>query len=254
MQGWTHSTTLAAAAAAAVLLITFVVTERRTRNPLIPTRLLRNRSLALANLAVLTGYGSFFAFIFLTNLLMQQQMGYSPTKTGLSWLVLTATAFVVAGLTGAVLADKFGASRLVALASLLMLACSLWMTTLPAHPSFATTLLPIFVIAGVAIGFFAPASQIAALADTTPADFGVPSGLVETSREFGGSLVIAAASTALLSSPAPFLSGLHTAYLAVAISAALGVVVTTLNRIPTRKSPQGAESLSIPALLDRAAD
>ena len=49
-----------------------------------------------ANLAAASGFGGFLAFVFLTTLLMQQQLGYSPMKTGLAWLLTTTVAFVFA--------------------------------------------------------------------------------------------------------------------------------------------------------------
>jgi MFS family permease len=195
------------------------------------------------NLAAATGFGSFIAFVFLTTLLMQQQLHYSPTKTGLSWLYTTGTAFVVAGLTGTVLAQRFGARPLLTVASVSMLASAGWLIYLPRDPHFAISVLPALVGAGVAVGLFAPSVQIAALADVGEADFGAASGLIETSREFGASIVIASASTVLLGAHADFLHGLHRGYGVIAIAAALGIVVTAA-RFRAPASPLAEPELS----------
>ncbi|WP_405138715.1 MFS transporter [Nocardia sp. NBC_01388] len=227
VDGWTSATTLALAASAIVSLMVFAWSESRSRSPLIPPSLLANRPVVQANLAAATGYGSFFAFIFLTTLLMQQQLHYSPTKTGVVWLLTSGTGFVFAGLTGAVLAKRFGPRRLIGLASILMVASALGLMVIPQHPHFAVSLLPALVIAGVAVGLFAPSVQIAALTEVSDTDFGAASGLMETSREFGGSMVIASASTVLLGAHTDFLHGVHGGYAVIAVAAALGVIVAT---------------------------
>jgi predicted MFS family arabinose efflux permease len=177
-------------------------------------------------LATASGYGSFVAFIFLTTLLMQRQLGYSPTKAGLTWLITSGIAFVVAGLTGAVLADKFGTKRLLIAASLLMVGAAGRLITISSHPVFVSGLLPALLMAGLAVGLFAPSVQIAALTGVEPTEFGTASGMIETSREFGGSIVIAVASTVLLDARANVLHGIHNGYGAIAIAAALGALVT----------------------------
>ncbi|GAB2563504.1 MFS transporter [Nocardia heshunensis] len=224
VHGWTAARTLAPAGVAVLLLAAFLRSESRTRTPLVPHALLRNRRLVMANLSVATGFGSFYGFIFLTTLLMQQQLEYSPTKTGVAWLATSLTAFAVAGLTGAVLVPRFGARPVLVVASLLMIASATVLGFVPAHPDFATGILPALLAAGVAVGLFAPSVQIATLADTAETDFGAASGLMETAREFGGSTVIAATSTVLLGAGTDFLHGVRGGFVAIAVAAALGVV------------------------------
>src|ERR687891_834925 len=90
--GWTSGTTLMLFAAAALLLAAFVRIEVRSPAPLVPAVALRNRTLVAANLSAFFTFSAFFSFIFLGSLLTQQVLGYSPTKTGLSWLTTSATA------------------------------------------------------------------------------------------------------------------------------------------------------------------
>jgi MFS family permease len=97
--GWTSRSTLVLFAAAAVLLAGFVCIEARSAAPLVPATTLRNRTLVAANLTAFLAYCALLSFIFIGSLLMQQALGYSPTKTGLAWLATTVTVFASA--TGA---------------------------------------------------------------------------------------------------------------------------------------------------------
>ncbi|MGH8979364.1 MAG: MFS transporter, partial [Acidimicrobiia bacterium] len=83
---WASASTLLLFAASAVLLAAFVRIEARSAAPLVPAAALRNRTLVAANLTAFFLFGAFFSFIFLGSLLMQQVLGYSATKTGVSWL------------------------------------------------------------------------------------------------------------------------------------------------------------------------
>ena len=96
-----------------LLLGMFVVAERRSKAPLVPPALVHNMAVVQANLAAAAGFGAFIAFVFLTSVVMQQELGYSATHTGVAWLLTTVSAFVFAGLTCAVLAQKIGARILL---------------------------------------------------------------------------------------------------------------------------------------------
>ena len=66
------------------LLAAFLVIETRAEAPLMPLRIFRLRTLAGANAVGLLLGGSFFAFIFIGTLYMQQVLGYSALRAGLS--------------------------------------------------------------------------------------------------------------------------------------------------------------------------
>ncbi|MEV6767326.1 MFS transporter [Nocardia sp. NPDC051030] len=228
--GWTATSTLTLSAVALALLAAFVRSEQRTAKPLVSRELLRNRPMIVADLTALFGFGSFFAFIFLTTLLMQQQLGYSATKTGLVWLITSISAFMIAGLTGAVLAERFGARRMLTVALLLMGVAAGLLTFIPADPSFAVDFLPALLCAGLAVGILGPTVQIAALAQVHEAGFGGASGLVETSRELGGAMVIAVVSTVLVAggSETALLTGLHDGFGVITGTALAGTLVAAI--------------------------
>jgi MFS family permease len=113
--GWSSGSALGLFAASVVMLSVFVRIEGRSPSPLVPGSSVRNRTLVAANLSAFFTFGAFFAFIFLGSLLMQQVLGYSPTRTGVSWLATTVTSFFAAAIR------EVSSSRLWACG-----ACSSW--------------------------------------------------------------------------------------------------------------------------------
>jgi EmrB/QacA subfamily drug resistance transporter len=220
--GWTSATTLVLFAAAAALLAAFVRIEARSPAPLVPTAALRNRTLVAANLSAFFTFSAMFSFIFLGSLLMQQVLGYSPTKTGLSWLATSATAFVASAVAGARLVAAVGVRRLLVTGLSLLAVGVLWLTRVPADANYISDLLPAFLLAGIGVGLCAPSAQIGALSGVSDSASGLASGLVETMREIGGAAGVAAVSTVLVSRTG--LSGFHAAFAVISITAALGAL------------------------------
>ncbi|HEU4425750.1 MAG TPA: MFS transporter [Pilimelia sp.] len=220
--GWTSAATLVLFVAAAVLLAAFVRIEARSPAPLVPAAVLRNRTLVAANLSAFFTFSAFFSFIFLGSLLMQQVLGYSPTKTGLSWLATSATAFVASAFAGARLVAAVGVRRLLVTGLSLLAVGVLWLTRVPADADYVSDLLPAFLLAGIAIGLCAPSVQIGALTGVSDSASGLASGLVETMREIGGAAGVAAVSTVLVSRTG--LDGFHAAFVVISIAAALGAL------------------------------
>jgi MFS family permease len=195
--GWTSAVTLAIFTASAVLLSAFVRIGARSREPLVPFSSLKNRTMVAADLAAFLLFGAFFSFIFLASLPMQQLLLYSPTKTGVAWLATSVTAFVAAGITGARLVSTFGVRRLLVV-GMSLAAVGLWLLTqVSPGANYPEDLLPALLLMGVAIGFSAPSVQIGALTGVAGRTVGLASGLVETMREIGGAVGIAAVSTVL---------------------------------------------------------
>ena len=88
--GWTAARTVALLAAAVALLAAFVIIEARAQAPLLPLRLFRLQTLAGSNAVGFLLGASFYGYIFIGTLYMQQVLGYSPMRTGLAWLIVGA--------------------------------------------------------------------------------------------------------------------------------------------------------------------
>jgi EmrB/QacA subfamily drug resistance transporter len=197
--GWGSGSTIGLFAASVVMLSAFIWIETRSRSPLVPGSAVRNRTLVAANVSAFFIFGAIFSLIFLGSLLMQQVLGYSPTRTGVAWLAMSATSFVAAGITGTKLVAVVGVRRLLIVGLSLLAVSALLLTRVGPDGDFVTDLLPALVLAGVAGGLSAPAAQIGALSGVTHSMAGLASGLVETMREIGGAVAVAAVATVLVS-------------------------------------------------------
>ena len=192
--GWGATRTIALLAASAALLAAFLVIEARAKDPVLPLSIFRLRTLAGANVAGLLLGGSFFAFIFVGTLYMQQVLHYSALQSGLAWLAASLTSIALAGVSQA-LVTRGGAKVVMAIGMTLIGAGVLWATQVPVHGHFVGNLLGPFILAGAGTAFaFIPIS-IAALAGVSEDRAGLASGLLNTSQQLGGAIGIAIASS-----------------------------------------------------------
>jgi EmrB/QacA subfamily drug resistance transporter len=192
--GWAAGSTVTLLAAAAVLLVAFLVIETRVEAPLMPLRIFRSRTLAGANVVGLLLGASFFGYIFIGTLYMQQVLGYSALETGAAWLVASVTSVAMSGLSQT-LVNRISAGPVMAIGMALIAGGVLWTTQAPVHGQFWLDLAgPYFVVgAGTAFAFI-PIS-IAGLGGVAEHEAGLASGLLNTSQQIGGAIGVAIAST-----------------------------------------------------------
>ena len=196
--GWGSGWTLTRLAIAVVLLLLFVVIESRQRDPLVPFRIFRIHTVAGANLAGLLLGGIIYANFFLLTLYVQKVLGYSPLKAGYTFAVTAGSAIAWAGVAQS-LTTRFGVKPVLAIGFLTMTAANVYYTQIPSHGSFATALLPGYLVMGFAIPFaFIPIS-IAALAGVSYDEAGLASGLINTAQQIGGAVGIAVCSSVSIS-------------------------------------------------------
>jgi len=196
--GWAAAQTVAMLAAAGALLVTFFVIETRVAAPLLPLRLFRLSTVAGSNAVGFLLTGSFFTFIFLGTLYMQQVLGFSALKTGLAWLTASVTSVAFAGVSQ-MLVTKTSAKAVMAFGMGLIGAGVLWGTQISVHGNFWHDLAGPFFVAGMGTAFaFIPVS-IGALTGVTERDAGVASGLLNTSNQLGGAIGVAVASSIVTS-------------------------------------------------------
>ena len=145
--GWGATRTIAVLAASAALLVAFLVIESRAKDPVLPLQIFRLRTLSGANVAGLLLGGSFFAFIFIGTLYMQEVLHYSALQTGVAWLATSLVSIALAGLSQQ-LVTRVGARIVMAVGMTLIGAGVLWTTQVPVGGHFAANLLGPFVVAG----------------------------------------------------------------------------------------------------------
>ena len=161
---------------------------------MLPLHLFRSGTIAGANVVGFLLGASFFSFIFVGTLYMQQVLGYSALKTGVAWLAASLTSVALAGLSQ-MLVTKTSAKMVMAAGMALIGIGVVWASQVPVHGHFWAHLAGPFFVAGAGTAFaFIPVS-IAALAGVGEGDAGVASGLLNTSQQLGGAIGVAVAST-----------------------------------------------------------
>jgi EmrB/QacA subfamily drug resistance transporter len=188
--GWSSAQTVWRLVGAAALIVAFVVVELRTRKPLIPFSIFRKRTLRGANLVgVLIGM-SLFSMFFLITLYLQQVLGYSALRTGVSYLPLAVAIILAAGGASA-LVTKLGFKNVLITGMLFVAVALAWFSQIDPHGSYAVDVLGPSLLAGVGLGLAFVPVTIAAVTGTEPHEAGLASGLINTSQQVGGALGLA---------------------------------------------------------------
>jgi len=192
--GWGSATTLALFAAAAALVLAFAVIELRSPSPLLPLRIFRARTLTAANIAMAIIGGVAFSEFFVLSLYLQDVLEYSAVQSGVAFAAFALTV-VVASNVAQVVVGRLGV-RVTLTTGLLASAVSVvLLARLPVDGSYFWDLFPAFVLGGAGMGFSFVPVTIASLTGVARNDAGVASGLVNTSRQIGGAIGIAAVSS-----------------------------------------------------------
>jgi EmrB/QacA subfamily drug resistance transporter len=191
--GWGSSGTLALLAGSVVLVLAFVAIESRSRSPLMPLRIFRSRTLSAANGTMAIVGGVAFSEFFLLTLYLQDVLHYSPVRAGAAFAAFAGTVVVVSNLAQPIVA-RFGVRRTLTAGLLLSAISVALLTRLPVHGNYFTDLFAAFVLGGAGMALSFVPVTIASLTGVERADAGVASGLVNTSRQIGGAIGIAAIS------------------------------------------------------------
>ncbi|MGC4997958.1 MULTISPECIES: MFS transporter [unclassified Streptomyces] len=186
--GWSDAVTISMFVASVVLLLAFVMVEKRVKAPLLPLRVVADRSRGGIYLSLgLAIIGMFGLFLFLTYYL-QVVKGYSPVKTGFAFLPMVAGMITGSTQIGARLMIRVPARLLMGPGFLLAAIGMLILTQLEIGSSYAALLLPAMVLLGLGMGTaFMPAMSLATQG-VEPRDAGVASAMVNTSQQVGGAI------------------------------------------------------------------
>jgi EmrB/QacA subfamily drug resistance transporter len=193
--GWSSPETVAALAVSALLLAAFLWLESRVADaPLVPLGLLRSRGLAGANVAMLCVGGSMFAMWYFVSLYLQGVLGHGPLRAGVEFLP-AAFAVIVGAQASGRLIGRLGPRLLLAGAALICAAGLLWLSRLAATGSYVTDVLGPLTLVALGLGLSFPPGTYAATAGVPARDGGLASGLVNTTRQVGGAVGLAALAT-----------------------------------------------------------
>jgi fucose permease len=192
--GWSSPVTLGLLGGAAALVAAFLAIESRSRSPLLPLRIFRLRALSAANATMLLVGAVTFSEFFVLTLYVQDVLHYSAVQSGVAFSAFALAVVAASNLAQGVVA-RFGI-RATLTGGLALATISLAMLTrLPVDGHYFSNLFPAFVLGGAGLGFSFVPVTIASLTGVDRADAGVASGLVNTSRQIGGAIGLAAIST-----------------------------------------------------------
>ena len=242
--------------ASVALVGAFVLIELRSKAPLLPLRIFRLRTLVAANVTMTLVGSVIFSEFFLLTLYLQDVLHYSAIQSGAAFVAFALTVVVVSNLAQLIVA-RFGI-RTSLTAGLIASAASLaWLTRLPVEGHYFWDLFPAFVLGGAGMGLAFVPITIASLQGVDRSDAGIASGLINTSRQMGGAIGLAAVSaiaaastsryadahTALSVSSAPALD--HGFRTALYVLTGVLVVGTLVAGTLVRPAPRPAESDAI---------
>jgi EmrB/QacA subfamily drug resistance transporter len=256
--GWGSTKIVSLLALSVALIGAFIAIELRSKAPLVPFRIFRPRTLTGANVVGILLGGAVIAMFFFISLYMQQVLGYSPIHAGLSFLPLTVTTIIAAGLGGQ-LVTRFGFKPILAAGMGFLAVGLLWFSQVSVGGGFLTDILGPSLFAAIGLGFAFVTSTIAAVSGVEQREQGLASGLINTSQWIGRALGLAVLSTIATtqtdneiatgtsSLPNALADGYQAALLGGAVIAAIGFVAT-LVLIRTRDSRAHAEMANTEAV------
>jgi EmrB/QacA subfamily drug resistance transporter len=260
--GWGSANTLVALGIGAALLVFFFLWEGRlAKAPLVPLRVFKSRQLSAANFVVFMLGASAFAMWYFQSLYLQEVRGFSPIGTGLAFFPMALSVIVGANLAGRGTA-RFGAGPLLSGGMALICLGMLLFGRQPTGGSFALDVLPPSIITALGIGLAFVPVTIAAMAGSAPQEAGLASGLVNTSRQIGGSLGLAILATIATARTADVVgatglkvalnSGFHHAFVVGAGFAGIGALAAAflLPRVRPQRAPAAACPEPVPERVD----
>lgn len=246
--GWAAPATLAVFGAAAASSVAFVVIERRHRHPLLRLGILRSVTLVHANLSGALMFGGYVAFQFVVTLYLQDTLGWSP--------LMMALGFLPAGLIVAASAvkmdrvlDRVPTPVLMIGGFAAFLGGYLWFARTEPGMGFAEFLLPTIVLLGIGFALTFPSVNAQGTAGVADDEQGLASGLVNTSVQVGGAVMLAVVTAILTASEQPAGSGglpggMTTAIWLVSALSVIGLVGALGVSWRTRRS---ARAIPLPA-------
>ena len=245
--------TLTFGGVALVLLVAFIARQAAIRNPILPLRLFRSRTLSISNLVQGLMVVGMFGVFFMGSLYLQRVLHFGPMAIGLAFLPVAVTMGGLSADGTARLIMRFGSERVLLAGGVLVGLALILLVRTPQNSDYLRDLLLPMVLMGIGGGLAFPSLAILAMADVAPEDSGLASGLLNTTAQVGGALglaVLATVSTSHTSSllaagqvslGAALSSGYHLAW---AVGAAFVLVALALSTtlLARKKSPAMQEA------------
>ncbi|MGI5128419.1 MFS transporter [Pseudonocardia sp. CA-107938] len=233
--GWADPTTLVTLVAGAALLAGFVLVERRAAQPIMPLRLLAERTRAVGFAIMLLVPMVTMSFQFLVIQFLQLVLDLSPLQAGLAFLPMAA-GLLVTSRTANGLLGRFGTKPTAAAGLLLLTAAAAWSATISTATTYLGGILGPMLLIGLALGLVIVPINVAIMSTVDPQDAGAASGVLQTTMMTGAALGIAVLSaiyaatvgstSAVLVGDDAVALGMRHGFVASTVIAALALAVT----------------------------
>src|SRR6478735_6758527 len=223
--GWGSVETLASFVVAFALLSTFVWIERRARHPLVR-----------ANIGAMTMFGGYASFQFIATLFLQNELGWSPLHTALAFLPAGLLVAFGSPRVGA-LVDRFGTQRLIAVGFVSFVVGYALFLRVSHGPAYGAEILPTILLLGFGFALGFPSLSMQATSGIADHEQGLASGLVNTSFQVGGAIVLAIVSAIVASSgTTDFLDAIRPAIAVIVGVSVIGLVAALSGLIAGREA------------------
>jgi MFS family permease len=185
--GWSDRVTVAAFVAAVVLLAVFITAERRSKQPITPLWMFRDRNRAGVYGMMLSLAAAMFGMFFFLTLFVQNILGFSPLRAGLAFLPVSVIIAVSAGLASQLL-PKWGPKPFMAVGAILAALGLGWLTLTDVHSSYLGSILGPILVFGFGMGMQFVSLTLMAVSGVAPQEAGAASGILNATQQVGGSL------------------------------------------------------------------
>jgi len=249
--GWASAATIGLLAASVALIVGFLAIELRSRAPLLPLGIFRLRTVPAANATQLVISAVAFSQFFLVTLYLQEVLRYSAVETGVAFVAITLTIIVLSNVAQT-LVTHLGVRRVLTSGLLLTASSMALLSQLPADGHYFWNVFPALVLGGAGLAMSFVPVVIAGLSGVAREEAGVASGLINTTRQIGGAVGLAAVSTiattyAQGTTAAGLTHGFQAAFYVLTGLAILGALISgTLIRPPAAAERIEAEPAFVP--------
>jgi EmrB/QacA subfamily drug resistance transporter len=226
--GWSSPGVLASLLGGVALFVAFVFYESRARDPILPLRLFRQRNFSAGNIETFSMYAGLSIVFFFLIIFLQQIGGYSPLKSGLTTIPVTAVTFLLSRRFGR-LADRYGPRLFMGAGPLVCAAGLLMFQRLGVHISYLGVLLPALLVFALGLSITVAPLTAAVLADATKNDAGIASGVNNAVARVAGLMGTAAVGAAVSAS---FVANLDARVAGVRLNAAARAALAHAKRLP----------------------
>ncbi|MFI6340218.1 MFS transporter [Streptomyces sp. NPDC050535] len=186
-EGWSDSLTISAFVAAVVFLALFILIEQRSRQPITPLWMFRDRNRSGVYAMMLSLSAAMFGMFFFLTLFVQNILGFSPLRAGLAFLPVSVIIAIGAGFASQLL-PRWGPKPFMAVGAVLAAVGLGWLTLTDVDSTYAGSILGPVLVFGFGMGLQFVSLTLMAVSGVAPQEAGAASGILNATQQVGGSL------------------------------------------------------------------